>query len=160
VKAITLTEPWAILVALNAKRVETRSWTSGYRGPLAIHAAKRFPRDCQELCASEPFLSVLKAAGFTHTRELPTGAIVCVSMLDKIWPTFGFWERNSVRAVARPHERAFGNYDPDRYGWLLGLPARLATPVPVKGALGLWTVPPEIERAVLDTSVTSNQYES
>lgn len=43
VKAITLHQPWASFVALGVKAVETRSWATGYRGPLAIHAAARRP---------------------------------------------------------------------------------------------------------------------
>lgn len=39
-KAITLHQPWATLVSLGVKTIETRSWTTRYRGPLAIHAAK------------------------------------------------------------------------------------------------------------------------
>lgn len=38
-KALTLWQPWASLVALGVKTVETRSWSTPYRGPLAIHAA-------------------------------------------------------------------------------------------------------------------------
>lgn len=40
-KAITLWQPWASLVAIGAKTIETRSWATKYRGPLAIHAAAR-----------------------------------------------------------------------------------------------------------------------
>jgi activating signal cointegrator 1 len=47
-KAITLTQPWATLVAIGAKRIETRSWPTNYRGPLAIHAAKGFPKWAKE----------------------------------------------------------------------------------------------------------------
>lgn len=42
-KALTLHQPWASLIALGVKTVETRSWSTAYRGPLAIHAAKRKP---------------------------------------------------------------------------------------------------------------------
>ncbi len=38
-KALTVWQPWATLVAIGAKRIETRSWSTSYRGPLAIHAA-------------------------------------------------------------------------------------------------------------------------
>ena len=38
-KVLTLTQPWATLVAIGAKRIETRSWATKYRGPLLIHAA-------------------------------------------------------------------------------------------------------------------------
>ena len=42
-KALTLWQPWASLIAVGAKTIETRSWSTKYRGPLAIHAAKRRP---------------------------------------------------------------------------------------------------------------------
>jgi len=42
-KALTLWQPWASLIAVGAKRIETRSWSTKYRGPLAIHAAARKP---------------------------------------------------------------------------------------------------------------------
>ncbi|MEA4895901.1 MAG: ASCH domain-containing protein [Oscillospiraceae bacterium] len=38
VKALTLHQPWASLLALGLKH-ETRSWATSYRGPIAIHAA-------------------------------------------------------------------------------------------------------------------------
>jgi hypothetical protein len=40
-RALTLWQPWASLVALGFKRIETRGWSTGYRGPLVIHAAAR-----------------------------------------------------------------------------------------------------------------------
>lgn len=39
-KALTILQPWAHLIAFGAKRVENRSWITGYRGPLVIHAGK------------------------------------------------------------------------------------------------------------------------
>lgn len=33
-KAVTLWQPWASLVAAGVKRIETRSWKTSYRGPL------------------------------------------------------------------------------------------------------------------------------
>lgn len=43
VTALSLWQPWASLVALGAKTIETRSWSTKYRGPLLIHAARREP---------------------------------------------------------------------------------------------------------------------
>ena len=40
-KAITIWQPWASLLACGGKRFETRSWATSYRGPIAIHAAKK-----------------------------------------------------------------------------------------------------------------------
>ena len=42
-KALSLTQPWATLVVIGAKRIETRFWHTSYVGPLLIHAAKAIP---------------------------------------------------------------------------------------------------------------------
>jgi len=37
-KVLTLHQPWASLIAIGVKTMETRSWSTSYRGPLTIHA--------------------------------------------------------------------------------------------------------------------------
>ncbi len=152
-KVITLTQPWATLVAIGAKRIETRSWATSYRGPLAIHAGAGLgpvggAQGLMELCRSEPFRSVLLAAGFLGTPDLPRGAIVAVCELVGYSRTHNFVGRPSVTIIAGPHqgqmwqltdqERAFGDYTPGRWAWLLADVQPLAEPIPAKGALGLW----------------------
>lgn len=44
VKAITLHQPWASLIAAGVKTIETRSWSTPYRGIIAIHAGVTMPR--------------------------------------------------------------------------------------------------------------------
>ena len=39
-KALTICQPYAYLIAMGEKRVENRVWSTGYRGWLAIHAGK------------------------------------------------------------------------------------------------------------------------
>jgi hypothetical protein len=65
-KALSLWQPWATLIALKKKQIETRSWRTTYRGPLAIHAAKSYPQEARDLCSTEPFYSVLMA----YAKEL------------------------------------------------------------------------------------------
>lgn len=46
-KAITLWQPWATLIAIGAKTIETRSWPAPpalYGQRIAIHAASKLPR--------------------------------------------------------------------------------------------------------------------
>jgi hypothetical protein len=40
-KAVSLWQPFASLIYTGAKKIETRSWPTNYRGPLAIHAARK-----------------------------------------------------------------------------------------------------------------------
>lgn len=39
-KALSLQQPWANLIADGFKTIETRKWTTSYRGPLLILASK------------------------------------------------------------------------------------------------------------------------
>ena len=43
-RALTLHQPYASFIALGVKHIETRSFKTNYRGPLAIHAGKRRPK--------------------------------------------------------------------------------------------------------------------
>lgn len=178
-RALTLTQPWATLVAIGAKRIETRSWGTRYRGPLAIHAAAQFPGWAKNLLSTGPFFDAFTAAGCSPAallaataeseegrRILPRGAVVAVCQLVEVWQ---IWR---VAASAHPdvvrvgprgtelgmlslteQEQAFGNFAPERYAWMLADIVRVHPPIPAKGALGLWEwTPPEDEglRAALD----------
>jgi activating signal cointegrator 1 len=165
-KGITLTQPWATLVAIGAKKIETRSWSTSYRGPLAIHAAKGLgpvggKRGLQHLVANNPFWSVLEAANYSPSRGatfgLPLGAIVAVCEMIDCVPTQHPlvasepgkpWFTGAQKGVGQHYyevpppsessEFAFGDYSPGRYAWLLANVRELPEPVPAKGALGLW----------------------
>ncbi len=61
-KALTLTQPWASLVAVGAKRIETRSWETNYRGTIAIHAAKGWKPIDREFAVSARVCEALGVA--------------------------------------------------------------------------------------------------
>lgn len=153
-KALSLTQPWASLVALGEKRIETRSWSTPWRGLLAIHAAKTFPQDARELTHQWPFSAVLSKHDLYH-GDLPLGAVIAVVSLTHVYrigdPPLGV--NGKPRAGVSlypgdlsPHERAFGNYTPGHYAWVFGDVVKLPEPVPAVGRLGLWEwkVPPAI----------------
>lgn len=144
-KVLTLTQPWATLVALGEKRVETRSWKTAYRGPLAIHAAATYPKWARELAGTEPFRTVLAKHGYHYAdstkrlfNSLPFGQIICVCRLVSIAPTTDL-AHEWVKPLS-PQEQAFGDYGPWRFAWFLDNICKLDTPMPAKGALGLWDV--------------------
>lgn len=145
-KALSLTQPWASLVAIGAKRVETRSWSTTHRGTLAIHAAKGFPGWAKDACLDNTFAASLMAGGITLVSQLPLGAIVAVVDVLNVAPTDHL--NAELWAPFGSPEHRFGDYSPGRYAWLLGNVRRLATPVPCKGALGLWDVPSDALAAV------------
>lgn len=139
-KALTLTQPWATLMALQKKQIETRSWSTGYRGELVIHAAKGFPKWAKETCDDEPFKSAL---GEYTAETLPLSQGLCVVKLLGCFPTTasGF-DKLAFVAGYKPDiaEIAFGDYSEGRYMWLTEFVRLLPLNgwAPVKGALGLW----------------------
>lgn len=157
-KALTLTQPWASLVALNVKRYETRSWRTSYRGPLAIHAAKGMPKACADLCDLEPFrkalepISGLVSGPLDWRAFLPRGEIVAIVKLAAIGPTEKIRDSAGFVDGAWPHERDFGDYGDGRFAWLMTLPLALQYPRPeVAGHLSLWEwAEPEYLRAEIE----------
>lgn len=142
-KAITLTQPWATLITLGAKQIETRSWWTHYRGPLAIHAGARLApvggrKGLYVLCNREPFATLFATYNIHCATILdgeipfPLGAIVATAELVDIRPTE---ERSSELS---PQELALGDYSPGRYSWFLQNITALAEPIPTVGGLKLW----------------------
>lgn len=155
-KALTLTQPWASLVAIGAKHIETRSWATSYRGPLAIHAGKGLGpvggrAGLFDLAFSDPdgfFYSALKAANVFCIDDLPRGAIVAtcelvdcqmIGVLPDETPAYMAYDEwpPVLQAVQEP-ERSFGDYTPGCFAWLLSNIRALPEPIPCKGALSLW----------------------
>jgi len=157
IKALTLTQPWASLMAIGVKTIETRSWKTGYRGPVAIHAGKGLgglgngatEGDLYDLCRSEPFRSALSAGRIDSPGDLPRGSIVAVGTLAQCERTRldGHLHPDVAgRFIVAPDEEAFGNYDAGRWAWMFNSVTALPEPVVIpKGAVvdyrGLWDVP-------------------
>jgi len=137
-KALTLRQPYATLVAIGAKRVETRSWRTRYRGPLAIHAAATFPLQARELCSREPFRSALLAGGYEQVDSLPLGGVIARCRLVDCLPTSAAaGSDHGELPPAASDEWEFGDYSPGRFMWLLA-DVESIEPRPARGALGLW----------------------
>lgn len=179
-KCLSQTQPWATLAAIGAKTIETRSWSTDYRGPLAIHASKGFPREYRALCTQNPFYGALSAAmsfpngvpcyngGYTDIqleepeKYMPRGMIVavcdlvdvvCIESTRTVRDTFMRHLGSRYNHANLPNcdsELAFGDYSPGRYMWLLSNVQALDKPMPAKGMLGLWEAEIEDPRGEID----------
>ena len=127
-KALTICQPYAHFIIRGEKLVENREWSTRYRGPLAIHAGKSrswLSDDDEAHFATEgdplQFGVVLGEARLTdvvHIERVLTGDY------DMQYP----WLRH--------HPHANGTWC-----WILQDVHRYATPIPFKGAQGLWEFP-------------------
>lgn len=160
-KAISLWQPWATLIAIGAKRIETRSWSTSYRGPLAIHAAKKWDGALKEITMSNPFNGELLKAGCTISSlpgldaiTLPLGKIVATCRLigcERISaPNPDRAAGAGINRLNVPEpERSFGDYTPGRYAWILTDIQRLSNPIPWRGSQGFFDVLDDVVGAEL-----------
>jgi len=109
VRALTIRQPWAALIAHGAKRIENRTWGTAWRGTLLIHAAK----------SADPYPDGVAWVDGADVRS----AIVAVATLADIHVCDG--ECSPWAEAGRHH-------------WVLSDVRPVAEPVPCKGALGLW----------------------
>lgn len=144
-KVISLLQPWASLVVLGHKRIETRSWNTKHRGKIWIHASAG--KQGLKLIDSEMW-DLFNHLGF-NVDTLPYGAIIGQANLTWTQRTEVLKERLEERAnILIEHlmhsgkqELKFGDYSPNRYGWMLDDASQLSKPIPAKGKLGIWDYP-------------------
>lgn len=144
-RGITVHQPFAQLLAIGAKRYETRPMATKYRGPIAIHAGLNRKtlekvmgfKSKTPLNASRGTLlrAVLDAIPDSTEKEFfPFGAIIAIAELAGCVRCEDMWVAD--------RERIFGDWTPGRFGWEIYNVRMLHTPIPCKGQLGLWTVKP------------------
>lgn len=137
-KAITIWQPWAGLIAAGIKQNETRSWATRYRGPIAIHAAQKPMRVSWLTVVSDEAAEVIYRRLnlpeiFNGLNIFQTGCIVAIANLSdciKITPEY--------ISTLSDDELALGDYTPGRYAWKMTDIKKLDMPIPVKGRQGLW----------------------
>lgn len=158
-KVLTLTPPWGTLIAIGAKRIETRGWSTQHRGTLLIHQGSNLKpiggrEGYLDQCRKQPFFTELirhkpNQGGMFYDDDyfmgLPMGKIVAVCRLTDCRSTTGKrGEQGTGPKYAdwvhdlTERERAFGNYDVGRYAWLLADVRALPTPIAARGLPGLW----------------------
>ena len=125
-RIVSLHQPWATLVALGEKKIETRGWSTDFRGRLAIHAAMARRK-------YDTYPPLIQAAlERREVKELPLGAVVCIVSLEWIQPT------EIVRGKLSADELAFGNYEDGRFAWGLRLLKVFDYPLHEKGHQRFW----------------------
>ena len=120
-RALVVKQPWAWAIIEGHKRFENRSWTTKYRGPVAIIAgASR-----SKVASATQFLSGL---GIERPAELPFGCILgVVSLVDIILPS-----------------QSDDPFAEGPFCWVLDQPVKLERPLPFRGQLGLFRLPTEV----------------
>lgn len=138
-KAITLWQPWASAMAAGLKTVETRSWATSYRGPLAIHASARKVHTADmglvRALGRALRVDVARTNPKALADALPRGAVLgVVELYDVVLMS----RVSALHDVMTAQEMSWGDWKPDRFAWLCRPVVWFPEPVPAKGAQGLW----------------------
>lgn len=142
-KAISLWQPWASAIAAGLKTIETRSWPTAYRGPIAIHASKRWSRDQKQLFMSFHYRFPEFKERMGWIGALPKGAIVATALLMHCVEIKDALASAAIHANIGELEWSLGDYGPGRFAWVLAHIKALRVPVPCIGRQGFFEV--EIE---------------
>ena len=121
-KALSFRQPWAALVLNGRKTLDLRTWSTHYRGPLAIYASLEVEKEACRVHGLDP-------------QILSTGVVIgIVDLLDiLLLDEAAYAERQLEHLAGR-------SFRPGMFGWVLQNPRPVEPPVAVKGRLHLFDV--------------------
>lgn len=123
-KAITIKQPWATLIAEGYKEYEFRTWKTKYRGDILIHAGKGIDKK-----AMERFKNL--------NLEYPAGQIIAKATLtDCIYVDEEFAQK-LIKKAPVVYKGLINKGDWDGYGFKLENVEKIK-PIEVNGKLSLW----------------------
>lgn len=144
-KAITVKQPWALLICAGIKDIENRTWKTNFRGRVLIHAGAAK--------TSGMMVRYLDQAQHAKFRELvgwsgldfiePLGAIIgsveivdCAINHPSIWAEKTEWKYSVGGPVGNQEY-----FHPVIYNWVLANPILFPKPIPAKGKQSFWGYP-------------------
>lgn len=154
-RALTLTQPWAGLVASGIKLVENRPRRmikpEDFGKPFAIHASREIDERMYDRIldlAPEFRTGVLDTSQEWFHLSRITSAVIAVATIDSVHDPLAC-------GIDPSHPDALAPFASDQRRWFFGPIGyvlrdvrALATPVPCKGRLGFWTLPADVARQV------------
>jgi hypothetical protein len=121
-KALSFRQPWAELVLQGRKTMDLRTYTTQYRGRIAIHASQTVEAESAHRHGFEP-------------EALDSGALVGTVELVEVIPL----DEAAYEAHREEHLAGRG-YREGMFGWLLARPERLPQPIPARGRTNLFNM--------------------
>lgn len=130
-KALTVSQPFASLIADGEKFVENRIWETKYRGTLAIHAGK-----------GSQYLTRAELRGYETGSVIATCELVACFSIRRILEAANDEAGSRLQAPGTPFtwaDLARHKHTEGPYCWILVNIAKLPVPIPCVGGQRLWT---------------------
>jgi hypothetical protein len=126
-KAISVRQPYAALIALGVKDIENRAWRTSHRGSILVHAS--LGRSGRTLGDIEREYGVAITPELTRLCELLGGIVGAVEIVDCVTASASPWFEGPINRKGKLN-----------YGFAL-TDARVLPFRPIAGRLGIFDVP-------------------
>ncbi len=118
-KALSIKQPWASLIAHGIKDIENRTWATKYRGTIYIHASSKPSFNNLTLNLTHDQIDQIILGDFVNKNLVGDGYRECRNCGQEWWTDIA--------------------YGKPIYNWLLANPVLFDEPIlNVKGKLSLW----------------------
>lgn len=134
IPVLSMMQPYAWLLSHGLLSIDDRCWSTRHRGPVAIHASKKFAYDYYEFLKSTTDLPLPEIHEFKHG-----GIVGLAHLIDCLPPTPSSHEM-SMKDLHRSHLGA-----PGHCGFVFDSQKPLEF-IPCSGKPGFFTVAADIER--------------
>jgi hypothetical protein len=151
-RALTLTQPWAGLVASGIKLIENRPRhmikREDFGKPFAIHASREIDERVYDLITERaPELVQMPGVPWWQLSRI-TSAVISIATIEQVFDpnAHGIGTAEPAATAPMPADQRRWFFGP--IGYLLRDVRALAKPVPCRGWQGFWTLAPHLETLV------------
>lgn len=139
-KALSIKQPWASLIAHGIKDIENRTWKTNFRGRIYIHASGKVA--FKNLSGLNPaMMGKINSRDIFEEWEYPKSAIIGeVDIVDCIINHPSIWAEKTETSAGYPIKHII-------YNWVLANAVIYNEPIlNVKGKLSLWEYEKEVKK--------------
>lgn len=154
-RAITMTQPWAGLIASGHKPIENRPRRmikrDDFGNPFGVHASREIDEDVYDLLKSKfPWLFVPVVYREWQPLSRITSAVIATAVIERevYQGTSVLGGTLSPESLTDDEREWFFDDRPGNIGYVIRAPHRLHSPVSCSGRQGFWTMPRDVEAKV------------
>lgn len=139
-KALTIKQPWASLIAHGIKDIENRTWKTNFRGRIYIHSSKQPEKEGFSVLDPEmrKIANTCPTWNPVYLSDLPVSAIIGeVDIVDCVVNHRSIWAEQTFFPI--DETEGYPNDVKIIYNWVLANPVLYDEPIlNVKGKLSFW----------------------
>lgn len=150
-RGLTVRQPWAWAIIRGGKDVENRSrnLAGSYRGPVAIQAGRVWDQGAMATLARlVPHWNTASKPGEDPWAHRPDGVLGAIIGVVDLVDVHDYSDERCHRGDGVEILPCSPWAEPHAWHLVLANPRPLASPIPWRGALGLWPVPADLEAQI------------